>query len=442
MNTATTHEPTTTHALPTLQSLLTPRSLRTLAYALGAVLLLVILALFSPWQQNIDGAGKVSALTPIERQQAIDTTVDGRVVKWHVIEGTHVNKGGPVVDIADLDPTMPERLKLERDATADRIRAATERDTQLGGRIAEVESQLANDLAASDFRIQQAMDKVTGAERAVDSAQAKEIAAKKNVDRVRALLPSGVVSKRQVEVAEAEYNAAVADLSRSKAALNESQNYRRTSEAERARTVNANRALIRDARATQQSARAEIASAQAALQPVEVRLNRQATQTITAPANGTIFRLNAQPGSAVLKAGEEIASFVPDNSTPVVELWVSGRDMPLISPGRKVRLQFEGWPAIQFAGWPSVAVGTFGGRVRLVDPTDNGSGKFRLLVEPDPGDAPWPDLRYLRQGVRVHGWVLLNRVTLGFELWRLFNGFAPVVEPPEKGNKATEKKKA
>ncbi|MGI4853437.1 MAG: HlyD family secretion protein [Janthinobacterium lividum] len=436
----TTHQEVT-RTLSIMESLRTPHSLRLLAFALGGVLLLAVAALFSPWRQNIDGLGKVSALTPVERQQAIDSTVDGRVVKWHVIEGTHVTKGSPVVDIADLDPTMPERLLLERNATADRIRAATERDTQLGGRIAEVESQLGNDIAASDFRIQQAFDRVQGAERAVDAAEAKELVAQKNVTRLRALLPSGVVSKRQVEVAEAEFNSATADLLRSQASLSESRNSRRTAEAERARTGNAGRALIRDARATQQSARAEIASAQAALQPVQVRLNRQSTQTVLAPADGTIFRLMAQPGSAVLKAGEEIASFVPDNSKPVVELLVAGRDMPLITPGRKVRLQFEGWPAIQFAGWPSVAVGTFGGRVRLIDPTDNGSGKFRLLVEPDPDDAPWPSLRYLRQGVRVHGWVLLNRVTLGFELWRQFNGFAPVVEP-EKGAKTMEKKKS
>jgi len=440
--TTATQEQLFTRKLSIMQTLGTPKAVKAIAFMLGGLLLLIIVALFSPWQQNIDGAGRVTALTPIERQQSIDTTVDGRVVNWHVIEGKHVIKGSPIVDIADLDPTMPERLRLERNAGVDRIRAATEREVQLGGRLLEVESQLVNDLSASDNKIRQAQDRVEGAERAVDSAQAKQIAAKKNIDRVRVLFPSGVVSKRQVEVAEAEYTASEADLSKSQAALSESRNALRTSEAERARTNNVGRALINDARATRQSARAEIASAQAALQPVEVKLNRQATQTITAPADGTIFRLVAQPGSSVLKAGEEIASFVPDNSMPIVELWVAGRDMPLISPGRKVRLQFEGWPAIQFTGWPSVAVGTFGGKVRLVDPTDNGSGKFRILVEPDPDDAtPWPDLRYLRQGVRVHGWVLLNRVSLGFELWRLFNGFAPVVDQ-EKFGKATEKKKS
>ena len=88
---------------------------------------------------------------------------------------------------------------------------------------------------------------------------------------------------------------------------------------------------------------------------------------------------------------------------------VSGNDMPLIHEGDRVRLQFEGWPAVQFVGWPSVAVGTFGGKVNRVFPTDDGQGNFRVVVTPDnhfeQGDG-WPDDRYLRQGVRANGWVL------------------------------------
>lgn len=99
--------------------------------------------------------------------------------------------------------------------------------------------------------------------------------------------------------------------------------------------------------------------------------------------------------------------------------------MPLLHIGDQVRLQFEGWPAIQFVGWPSVAVGTFGGTVKLLDATDDGSGRFRILVAPDASDEAWPEARYLRQGVRANGWVLLQQVKLGFELWRRFNGFPP-----------------
>lgn len=62
-------------------------------------------------------------------------------------------------------------------------------------------------------------------------------------------------------------------------------------------------------------------------------------------------------------------------------------------------------------GWPSLARGTFGGEVVLVDPTDNGKGKFRILVAekqdvvqgPD-GQAtsvPWPSARWLRQGFEL-----------------------------------------
>lgn len=417
------------HELAALTDLGTPASLRVLAIVLIVVLIVGLAALiFAPWQQSVSGMGRLTAFTPFERQQSIDAPVDGRIVRWHVVEGTRVKKGDPVVEIADIDPTLPLRLRNERDAAVDRIRAVSERDAQLESRIQELDSQLRNDLSAADFRIEQASDRIRGAQQAIEAAEARQLAARQNVERLRSLFPAGLVSKRQVEVGEAEFETAKAELLRNQAALDEARNFQRTVQAERARAVNSGTALIKDARASRGTTRAEIASAKQALQPIEVRLNRQLTQMVQAPADGHIFRLNAQPGSAVLKVGDGVASFVPDNSEPVVELWVSGNDMPLISKDRKVRLQFEGWPAVQFVGWPSVAVGTFGGIVTLVDPTDNGQGSFRILVSRDENDQPWPSTQYLRQGVRAKGWVLLNTVPLGFELWRQFNGFPPVVE--------------
>jgi hypothetical protein len=105
-----------------------------------------------------------------------------------------------------------------------------------------------------------------------------------------------------------------------------------------------------------------------------------------------------------------------------------------------VRIQFEGWPAVQFAGWPSVAVGTFGGRVAFVDSADDGRGDFRIVVLPDPEDGPWPAASYLRQGVLAKGWVLLNQVSLGFEIWRQFNGFPPTTSPPPMATSQSETK--
>jgi hypothetical protein len=97
-------------------------------------------------------------------------------------------------------------------------------------------------------------------------------------------------------------------------------------------------------------------------------------------------------------------------------------------------LQFEGWPALQFAGWPEMAVGTFGANVAFVDATDDGKGKFRVVLTPDEASQEWPSERFLRQGVRVEGWILLNRVTMIYELWRQLNAFPPVYTP-EKNEK-------
>ncbi len=192
------------------------------------------------------------------------------------------------------------------------------------------------------------------------------------------------------------------------------------------------------------------ANSSAELSRIEVRLARQSVQSVKAPRSGTILRRMSGQESELVKPGDVLAVIVPETESRAVELWVDGNDVPLVHEGRHVRLQFEGWPAVQFSGWPSVAIGTFGGRVSFVDAADSGNGKFRVVVVPEPGER-WPSHRYLRQGIRANGWILLNQVALGYELWRQFNGFPPslpedqrpddLVGSPATGFKAREEKK-
>jgi biotin carboxyl carrier protein len=170
--------------------------------------------------------------------------------------------------------------------------------------------------------------------------------------------------------------------------------------------------------------KSEAANIKSEISRINVKLARQANQIIVAPMAGMILRRNHGEGSVMVKVGDVLAVFVPETKSRAVELLVSGNDIPLIHAGQEVRLQFEGWPAIQFSGWPSVAVGTFGGVVKIVDNADNGNGEFRILVVPQSNDS-WPDSRFLRQGIKAHGWVLLSVVSLGYELWRQYNGFPP-----------------
>lgn len=172
--------------------------------------------------------------------------------------------------------------------------------------------------------------------------------------------------------------------------------------------------------------RRQVADAEAELNRVDVSLSRQSAQIVRAPRAGVIIRVNAGDAATFVSAGDVIATFVPDNIERAVEIFIDGRDIPLVRPGSRVRLQFEGWPAAQFSGWPSVAVGTFGGVVAAIDPSADANGRFRILVTEDPADPhPWPDSNFIRFGAGARGWVLLETVSAGFELWRQLNNFPP-----------------
>lgn len=169
--------------------------------------------------------------------------------------------------------------------------------------------------------------------------------------------------------------------------------------------------------------RAKLAEARAKLSRVDVTLNRQSAQTVRAPRDGRIQSINAGAGATLVAAGDRLATLAPEAPVRVVELMVDGRDIAVIRPGRPVRLAFEGWPAVQFSGWPSIAQGMFDGRVRSIDPSAQATGLFRVLVEPMPGKPGWPSADYVRLGAKVRGWIQMETVSVGYELWRQLNDF-------------------
>jgi multidrug efflux pump subunit AcrA (membrane-fusion protein) len=166
----------------------------------------------------------------------------------------------------------------------------------------------------------------------------------------------------------------------------------------------------------------DLAKARIDLINVNIKISRQKTQVITAHVDGIFYKRLAGENSLVVKTGQVLAEIIPDTQSRVVALMIDGNDIPFLKVGQIARIQFEGWPAVQTPGWPSLAVGTFGGRVTFIDPTDNGTGFFRVVISPI---ERWPSLNYLRQGVMANGWVQLGKVPLWFEIWRQINGYPP-----------------
>lgn len=392
--------------------------------------------LLSPWQQNITGTGKVTAFMPLERQQTLKAPVSGRIVQWLGKEGARVKAGDILLEIADIDPELLERLRQQRAAAAAKLTAKEDELKSYRLQLDNLVTTRDLQIATARYRLDVARQRAISAREAIASATATLATASMQRERLQRLLADGLVSKRDVEVAERDHIIAQRTLNSGQATLSGAVAEQQAADTEMGRIRADAEIRIASTTAAQQKTQGELQDTRASLLKTEVDLSRQQSQTITAPRDGYILRVLVNPQSDVVKQGDGLLVLVPHSEQKAVELWVNGNDAALITPGRHARLQFEGWPALQFAGWPEVAVGTFGGNVAFVDASDDGKGQFRVLITPSPSDPPWPPERFLRQGVRVHGWVLLNRVTMAYELWRQLNAFPPQMTTDTSTSKA------
>lgn len=409
--------------LTALEGAQVSRPLRRFSRTLGVAFLLLLVGLvFLPWQQFVTGSGRIIAYDPLERSVTVEAPLSGKVDRAAVVEGQPVKKGDMLFKMVDNDPNLLSNLQIQGTAAQARLEAARSRVSWLEMQLAEFERGLPLSIAAAETKL--------------EAARFAQHTAQLQFDRIHALYRDhrGLSSERDFELAKLERDRTLAEL--------------RRAEAELKRAGVDLRAALSSSEASLQSARSDLAAAEQSLVSMEIQINQTQMQKVVAPRDGIVFRVQATEGT-FLKAGSPLCTIIPETDNRMAELWIKGNDMPLVrarevdekgavvQEGSPVRLQFEGWPAIQFVGWPSVARGTFGGEVVLIDPTDNGKGQFRVLVAPKPDRVEtdegvvervdWPGPRWLRQGVRVNGWVLLQQVPLWFEVWRQLNGFPPAL---------------
>lgn len=413
--------------LPCLALTGSSRFSRILARFLSIAFISILIGVFVlPWQQNVPGTGRVIAFDPMERRINVEAPVSGRVKKLHVVEGQRVKKGDILVEIQDNDPNLLANLRLQRDAAIARRAAAKQRVEDLTQQANEME--LAKNQALDAARQRIAAEKIT--------AETAEL----NYQRTEVLASKGLVSTRDMELATLARDSSAANLSAAEANLT--------------RTEREMEASISNIRANRGTAQGDVAGAEREMASIDSMVNQNLQQVIESPRDGIVLSVTATDGT-FLRPGSPICVVIPETESRFVELLLDGNDIPLvtarqthddgsITEGSPVRLQFEGWPAIQFIGWPSVAVGTFGGEVIFVDATDDGMGMFRIVVAPKPDVIVkqgiervenWPGNRWLRQGVRAKGWVLLQQVPLWKEIWRQLNGFPPVISNTEPSQK-------
>jgi multidrug resistance efflux pump len=392
------------------------------ARILLVILIVAIAALFLPWQQNVQGKGVVTALRPEDRPQVVPSIIAGRIERWHVAEGQYVKAGAPIVEISEVKESYldPQTLMRYREMLAAKKVSVSAKRSKVDALSRQIEA-LRQSL---DFAIAKGRNKVEQYEAAVQAAETDSLIAERQLTRNQQLFDEGLKSRADLEAYVTKVQSANAKLVEKRQELQSARVELEGFGAEYGEKI---AKAMSDLSAT----RAEVGEGDGEVSKLETQVASLALRNemyhIASPQDGYVVRAVKAGVGEQLKEGDPVVTVVPANAQQAVELFVRPMDVPLLRKGRKVRLQFDGWPALQFSGWPSVAVGTFGGVIEVIDLTISQDGNYRILVVPDPEDEPWP--QQVRLGSGVLGWAMLDEVRIWFELWRVLNGFPPSINP-------------
>ena len=420
-------------------------------YWFFGVLLSLIGILFLPWTQNIKAKGTITSLYQEQRPQNINSPIPGKIVRWYVKEGDVVKKGDTILQISEikedyLDPNLINRTQQQVDAKKGTINfyqskaatAAAQMEALKTSRVLKIE-QLSN-------KLKQLNNKLISEKAELEAADNEYNLAKDQYNRQQKMYAEGLVSQTQLQQRNASYQNALAKKIMVDNKLAQTQQDITNTKIEQHSVEQEYTEKISKAEGEKFQSLSQITSGQGDIAKLENQITnytiRNGMYHILAPQDGQIVQANKAGIGEILKDGERITVVVPTKVNYAVEMFVRPVDLPLINIGQKVRLMFDGFPAIVFSGWPNNSYGTFGGKIIAFENTISPNGLFRVLVAEDTTDRKWPP--QLKIGSGAQGIALLKDVRIWYELWRNINGFPPdyytLQEPLSKENKESKTK--
>lgn len=412
----------------------------------GTIISLIII-LFLPWTQNIRATGNVTTLRQEQRPQQLNTVIPGKVVKWYVKEGDYVKQGDTIITLSEVkddyfNPELLERTKEQIDAKQASVESY---ENKAGTAAIQVDAlQKAMDLKNSQYdnKIKQQRLKVVADSMDMLAAQNDFKIATLQYNRQKVMYDSGLVSLTQLEQRNQTYQNAIAKKQSAEIKFTNSKQELVIIQLEQSAAIQDYTDKISKAQGDRFASLSEAATGKGDIAKMENQYSnyniRTQQRVITAPQSGQVVQAKKAGIGEVVKDGEMIVEIVPDNFQYAVEMYVKPVDLPLISMGQKVRLVFDGFPAIVFSGWPAASYGTFGGKVVAVESSVSDNKMFRVLIAEDPDEKPWPKM--LRMGGGTKGIALLKDVKIWYELWRQINGFPPDFYQPKTETSTKEKK--
>jgi len=427
---------------PSLDRVEKLKSGKVLLRLIAIVFVLFFLIMFLPWTQNIQSRGIVTTLRPEQRPQTIQSMISGRIEKWYIREGDFVKKGDTVLFISEikneyLDPDLLGRTDNQLKAKEGTVNSYNNKISALNNQIGALHNTSTLKRKQAENKWQQANLMVLSDSSAYEAAVINYDISKTQHRRMQQLHKSGLKSLTDLEKRNQTMQKAYADMVAKKNKFLTSKNKVINAQVEKNSVQAQYRDKVAKAESEKYTALSNMYSAEAGVAKLQSQFTsytlRSGMNYITAPQNGYITRTIQSGIGANIKEGTKIVSIMPEAYDLAIEMYVKPIDLPLLEKGQPVRIQFDGWPAIVFSGWPNTSQGTYGGKVYAIDNFISENGMYRILVQPDPDDHPWPDA--LRVGAGTINMVLLKDVAIWYEMWRKVNGFPPDYYKPYKESK-------
>ena len=363
----------------------------------------------------------------------ISPRVPGQVLRVHVNDNQHVNRGDLLVELdpRDYETAVGNAKAALEDAMA--RHAGAKAGVELTAAVTDAALvQAAAGLRAAQAQVdvlqatlRQAEAAVSAAEASLQQAEARRAAAEAearraaaDAERYRALYSKDEISKQALDRAETEARATAANLDAAvrgveaardqlaqaraargsaEASLRQAETLVRQAEG-RLKEAQSRPAQIRVREADAENAAAELERARAALQQAELNLSYT---KIYAPEAGYITKKSVEPGN-IVGAGQALMALVSDR------LWVVANfketQLRRMQPGQRATLRIDAYPQRRFRGRVDSIMSGAGARFSLLPP-ENATGNYVKVVQRVPVkivfDEPLPAELKIGPGMSV-----------------------------------------
>jgi HlyD family secretion protein len=297
-------------------------------------------------RNTVTATGTLQAVTTVQ----VGSQASGTISALYADFNSLVKKGQVV---AQLDPAVAKAQVDQSRANLQQARASLQQaQAAVANSRAGVSDAQAKALAARST-VQNNQAGVSGAEANVAVLKAQQDDALSFLKQQEALVQSGVIAQRELDVAKTSYVTAEARYDQAVAQLNQAKLSQQSSAssgvAQSQAQVQQSQAQVQQSQAQVQQAQAQVQQAEAALQLAEVNLSHT---TITSPIDGIVVSRDVNVGQTVAASLSAPTLFTIANDLTQMQIIanIDQADIGLVEQAKSVKFSVDAFPGKDFDG--------------------------------------------------------------------------------------------